>query len=656
MSDVEHEEPLRARARAGGLDPLRQAEQVPVPGKQTGTAGLGDGRNGPYATPTLGAGGRFYAGPDGGSHQQASNAGGETRDVAHPTDVGIHPDVDTKYTIRRKSEQRIHVGPLPATLQLRWEFSLKGKGDVRRGIPGVPSKKGSVALGSNQALIEKSEKGLNAKISTALVSATFDLLSEGKLPVPLDALVPKVELKGLDVALAADGPDLKAMSLALVIDDEFTQFLDESVRSVLEVRGQVRLECAVDPELVKHIIEMSRHANDVARGLAVESKIAKTEQRIAYWKRFRHKDKVAKLEKELSALRKVRDKVGAAKDLALRKLEQVGLELEKTAAGRLVKKVGSKALSLVFKKFVPIFNVISTAQDVYEVVNYLRGLDWKSIGDRIANGGGGGTTISDASHDGEAGGGAGFGEGGTGDANDIDADSVERELQQEENVELSAAAQAVVGVVEAKSGDGGTHLSKEDKETLNHVVPADLGPEEVEAIKTRISTSTGSQQSLVTSVIAAVQQVRPFGEKRPGPDTSPSSESEVRAAKPSSTKSDSARANTKQKTASSGTWIVDPVETLQRVIKVDVLGNATTPAVVRFPGFEARVTIRNKARLSFDTGEAGSETSYMINVDITPDTEPAGIFMRIGRDIRALKAGEPVRNVTVVVTATRSGS
>lgn len=594
-----------------------------------------------------------------------------------PRQGGTLPEAaDTKYVFRYKREYDVQMGPAPAKLEIRLDASLKDEGSLHHGAPGI--KTGTdVTWGNNEARLEQSAQGVDAKITTSVMKANIDLLADGLLPnelMPL-GLMPKVEIKGFEAGLSLKkGAELKLMTMTVLVEGDFSSLFPDDTRSFAEFKGQVRIECTLDPDLAKKLIELARAADALKRAAEVEGKIEKTQRELKYWRRLKAKDKVKELERELSKLQKIRGGVRSAADAATKKVAKVGAAMQKSPLGRLASKYAGKALARVFKKFIPFYNAISTAQDIYEAGEWLAGVNWNSIGSRILDGGPGGTDLSDGSHDGEAGGGAGSGDSGDGDGGDVSADAIERELQQEANPQLHAAAKQILGVIEKQPGSEGkgTTLSKEDKETLNFVIPPDLSPAEIEVMRTRISTSTGQKQDLVTNVIAAVQQVRPLGEKRLGPASPPEMDEEAARApsdqpiepqqdQPAATAATAEKqkaparprkneAKPKDEDQDPGALVVDPTPTLLRVIRVDEFGNVEFPrGAVQFPGFKARLDRGGVARYTFDTGEAGSEASYMVKVTIVPTDVRGTRFLRSGNAVYPLKLAIPIPDILAIV-------
>ncbi len=593
--------------------------------------------------------------------------GTETRSVQRKEAGTTEPD--TKYTFRRKSERRFNIGAVPAKIEMRWEVSLKDKGSLRHGLPGP---KNDMACGNNQVLLESSAKGLDAKVSTSVSKATFDLLADGKLPGELAALplTAKVEIKGLEGGLSIrDGMDLKLMTLAVYLDGDFSGLFDESKRSFLEAKGQVRIECALEPGLAKQLIELARASDAITRSAKLEATIAKKEKWLSYWKTRGVKDKVKQLEKELTKLRGVRGAVTKARDAGLQKMKQIGLSLEKSAGGRLLKKFGGKALATAFKKFLPIYNLVSTAQDLYEAGEFLAGLDWANVGDRIVNGGPGGSVMGDGGHDEGNGVGAGFGDGGEEDL--ADADAISEEMKREANVELHSKAQTIVGIVEARTnnGSGTQSLSKEDKETINFVVPPDLTPYEIEVIQQRLTeVGVGTRQDLVTTVVEAMQQLRPFGQQVLGPpkepppaapaneSTSPNAHAHAHANAKAKAKAKADRKRQKLSPKKHGNsapvqTIIAPDEVLSRVVTVDEDGKAFVPSVIAFPGFDARAELTRVAPYSYDTGDSTTEASFKVKVKITPIKPPIGLHYVGGVSIQD---GIATEHMTIVPVRRRA--
>jgi hypothetical protein len=591
----------------------------------------------------------------------AEEEGGGSSEATAERTAAPKPPVDpaSKYTLRRSRDFNIHIGSVPAKVQFRLEASAKDKGDARKKV----GKRAEVSWGASQKLIEKSADGVDAKITATVMQANLDLLAGGELPGPLAHLPPaKVEVKGLEAGLSLkDGAQLKLMTIALYTEGDLSKLFPDDMHTSFELKGSIRLEWALSPDLAKKMIELGRAADAIKRSGAVEAKIAKTEKWLAYYKTRGVKDEVKRLEGELSKLKKLRAGVTKARTAAIEKLVKVGAELNKSATGRFLKKASTKAFGVAFKKLLPIYNVVSTMQDLYEVGRWLAGLDWGNIGRRIIDGGQGGTTLGDGSYDGEegtAGGGEGSGDGGPGDATDIDPDAIERELQQEANPELHATAQAVMGLLEHKDSDGPPiRLLAEDKETLNAVVPEDLSAEEIEALRGKIANASDGPRDLVERVIEAIQEVRPLGERRAdlaetknggaGQDAAANAGAAVtkpqrdepselerweQAIKPKPKPKSRQNPPGSQKP---GTWIVDPADTLRKLITIDEkTRQPIVPDTVEFQGFTARVAVRGVAQMSFGTGGDGTESSFLVKVTIVPEHDAPGVMLVGGHRIK----------------------
>ena len=555
--------------------------------------------------------------PRNADHQRgASQAFGHWFDAAHAA-----ADPETKHTIRITRSAALHIGAVPAKLEIRFDFGTKDAGSLHHSLV----KDANATWLANQASLEQSADGLDAKIKTALVKSSYEVLSQGQLPAPLSELplATKVELRGLEAGLSLKKLDLKLLSLTTLIEGDFTTWLPPGVREHVEAKASIRVELQLDPELAKQLLDLARASDDIERSAELEADLAKTESELSRWRALETSPselerlgpgtlqntrrlaptRVRELEKELDKLRGLRGKVSQARAKALQTIEKIGAKLEKRAGGKLIKKFAGKALSLVFHKFLPIWNTISTIEDIYDAGKFLAGLDWSSIGDKIMNGGHGGDHLGDgASHEGA---GCDLGS----------ADAIEQDMQRHEDVQMSPAARAVVDALEAKPGAmHRTHaLTKEDEESINLAVPSDLSADELHAITEQLQAPGASEQDTVEAVISAVQHVRPFGEKpRPAAPEKPHAE-----AKPHG----SAKRPAHEKPAG-GAHILDLEGELSRRITVDPLsGKAGHPPSLVIDGVELRVDIQTARYSTEDSG-------FLIKARVHITNVPAGSHWR----------------------------
>jgi len=211
------------------------------------------------------------------------------------------------------------------------------------------------------------------------------------------------------------------------------------------------------------------------------------------------------------------------------------------------------------------------------------------------------------------------GVGGNGDDGEMpNADAIQVDLDRQDHVTLHPAAQAIVDSVEAKGGNarpGAKALSTSDQETINAVVPEDLSPEEIQAISAQLNASGTAPQDTVEAVIAAVQRIRPFGEKRgsAGKQEAAGAHAEAKAVTPASKHS----AKHKTKRAGAISPIVELEPALARVITVNPdTGKATSPAALNVRGAVFKI-------VSVQTAFYGTD-GFLLNVQVRVDSVPAG--------------------------------
>lgn len=540
---------------------------------------------------------------------------------------GAAIDGETKYTFRISRGTAIKIAGIPAKLTRNFEFTVKDKGSLHASAGGL---KGAAL--STQRLVEQSSDGLDAKIKGSLVKGSFDLLTAGQLPSPLSELPLSVraEVTGLDAGLSLKKMDLKLMTAAVVIEGNFTAWMPKDVQAHLDVKASLRLEFQLDPKLAKDIVELAKATDDVERGVELDVKIAKTEKKLAELKElasskstvdletigpgtYRNKlaakeaarmsapAEIREAEKELSKLKRLKEPVDELRKKALAQIEKIGARLEERAGGRLLKKFAGKAFALVFEKFLPIYNTLSTIKDIYDAGTFLASLNWDDIGKKIADGGDGGSSLEDGTHhEGPE------GVGGNGDDGQLpDADAIQADLDRREHVVLHPAAQAIVDSVEAKGANarpGAKGLSASDQESINAIVPEDLTPDEIKEMSMQLNASGTDPQDTVEAVIAAVQRIRPFGEKRAAANTqdqaTPNAEAKAAAVPPKRP-----AAHTTKRTGATS-QVVDLEPALSRVITVDpATGKADYPSFLTVQG--TTFAIQSVQTAFFGTEDSG---------------------------------------------------
>ncbi len=577
------------------------------------------------------------------------------------------PAADTKYTFRAVLLQKkeIPIGPLKGTATVRIEVSVKDKGNMRDGAdlireigdskPGTkPANDVDVSFGSAQNIFEHNRGDIEAKLTASVAKAGATLLKFGdETPRVLQGLSIKLEAKALDAALGASTDDakdafsLQLLTVALIVEGDVAKMIDPELAKRVELKVVGRIDVPLGPDIGKQLAKAAMAATDVKKAGKFEAKLAEAEKKLS---RAESMSKVAdadldkmepkranayrqarvdlkSLRGEVDKMRGMRGKFSALREKAVDQLEKAGAALDRVPGGRIAKKIGGKMLATALKKFLPVYNVISTAQDIYEAATFLSKLDWSAIGKKIMDGGEGGTAIGDGSTPDNPGTGAGSGP--EGDSGPATADDFARDLAAREGEPtLHPAAQQVLDSLVAVDGNGGS-LSKEDKETLDVVVPVDLTAEELTMMKRRRGQPGTDRQDTVEAVIAALQYVRPGGARMFGPQPAPVAQAPTteptktpRATKitkrpPSATKRGSERSN-----------IIDPIPELRRVVKIGPDGRAAAPKTISFDGTTASVTSISAAVLVAET----DHVTVLVELTMTasfaaarfPDGAPAG--------------------------------
>ena len=552
---------------------------------------------------------------------------------------GAAVDGETSNTLHFSREVTITIAGVPAKLSESFDFGVKDEGSLHRGAAGI---KGGVL--STQKVIERSGEGLDAKVQGSLVKGSADLLASGQLPAPLSQLplTVKAEVTGLEAGLSFKKLDLKLMGIGVVIEGDMTAWLPEDVQAHFDAKASIQLEFQLDPQLAEDMIQLAKDADNIKRQAVLETKIAATEKKLDELRRIKTTPaeleklgpgtlrnhlaaapgEIRKLEKELNKLRGLRGRVSELRARAAEELVKIGERLEKRVAGRLIKKFAGKALAFVFKKFLPIYNTISTIEDIYEAGKFLAGLNWEDIGKKIVDGGDGGSSLDDGTH--HEGFDGGSGEGTAGGDDLPDADELQAELDRKDHIQLHPAAQSIVDAIEAKGADArpGAHpLSAQEKETIDAVVPDDLTPDEIKTISDQLNAAGSDPQSTVQAVIAAVQRIRPFGEKRLGPAVKPDDATapavEVKAHPSKHTPRKDHRA------AGASSPIVDLEPALARVIAVNAeSGKAHYERWIDINGVSILLVSVQTARYSTE------DDGFLLKVQVRVETIPQGAALR----------------------------
>lgn len=476
----------------------------------------------------------------------ATASAGSVQRKTGPTNEG--PGVpDTSASLQISTERSIPLGAVTGTLGMA--VVLSKKGTLRGKVGGA-----DVSIGDRATNLKLTDQ-FTAGIQTTLASAKERLLA-GELPAPWGHMPLSVtfEIKGLQAGLSLKKIDLKLMSASIVITGDFSGVFPPDVREHIQAQGKITISVPLDPDLAKQLIELAQASDDVKRGAEFETKVARTEDELSHWQRLKTSaaeieklepsvanlrraapSEIRRLEAELDKLRGLRGKVSDLRRRALVKIEQIGLKLEQRAGGRLLMKVGTEALSFVFKKFLPIYNAVSTARDLFEAGRYLAGLDWSSIGRTIVDGSNvQGTTFGDGSKHDE---GTGVPGQAASEADDIgNAEQIQSELESHEHVKLHPAAEAALATLAAGHSDKPTTpISDHDREQINAIVPKDLTNDEITDMQRALSERMkgAAQQDIVEAVIAVVEETRPNGQRQERdsrPEQGPKDDSRTSAA------------------------------------------------------------------------------------------------------------------------------
>jgi hypothetical protein len=306
---------------------------------------------------------------------------------------------------------------------------------------------------------------------------------------------------------------------------------------------------------------------------------------------------------------------------AAKTMQEVGRKLAKTAAGRAAGKLSAGAMRLV-----PGLNAIMVGKDLIEAGVLVYQLVAGNAELRFGGGDGGGAEEGsdeegegseeidgergdgDASSagDGESGdgdevggardgGGRGDGRSGTEDGNGghvIDGEVTEADL---DPLEHHGVAKQILGGLEVGQGEAGKGLSPEDEAVLDSVIPPDLDATEIAELLARVrSTGTGEEADMVTAIVAALEDIRPDGEKRV---PAPSRPSAPRPARDKGTprrrnhawRAGAAKAKARAKQNAGERAHVDPRPKLQARTAMLPGMRITTPQIVSFDGITARV-------------------------------------------------------------------
>ncbi|MBA3822123.1 MAG: hypothetical protein H0X17_24775, partial [Deltaproteobacteria bacterium] len=346
---------------------------------------------------------------------------------------------------------------------------------------------------------------------------------------------------------------------------------------------------------------------------------------------------IKELEGKVGKIGKLRQGAIAARGKAIQVVQAAAKKLGATPIGRVLSRAAAEALGLALKRFLPIYNSIQLAKDLYTVGSFLVNADWSKLADGRA---GAGSGDQDDSGTGDGTGKAaadGDGDGDGGGSEEITTD----DLAAPAPAELDPVAERIVGSL-IKSGAGkGQTLDADAKELINRVVPSDLSREELEIIAKRLQNRSSdiTSRPLPEAVIEAIQHVRPDGKPRPltAPSTSTSSSTsptpalEPAAPIPSRPRVEPQRTSppaTAQRTPAPsppGSRIIDVRGYLIENTTVDpVSGKVVVPAEFTLGGVMFSTTVEQSRALAMDD-------YYTVRVTLVPTTQPSRALITTGK-------------------------
>jgi hypothetical protein len=442
-------------------------------------------------------------------------------------------------------------------VQIRFEANLKREGELK-----TKAGKTEVGVGEKKAVLEQKLKQgavqASAKINDSLLALKEKILDGGDVTLAGVPVALKVEAKFLDAELTLEQLKLDAVKITVVGEGDFGSQVPH-LADKYKLVGQLRLEIAVNAELVHDLYKLGAATQELKRGAELQQKLKEGKRALAD-----REAKAAKLRatkgglssKQLEHLKVLEDEIkdlkgktgklqqlraGAAKgtDAALKVVKEIGGKLGKTKLGSFLARHVAKAVAMAFKKVLPVYNVISTAVDVIEIAEHL--LKTTALGNETGDGDAGGKSQAEEKGSGTGtGAGSGAGSGGDGEAptgedkgvgttggsggaglESTKADSPMPDLgtaglEPAGEVQLTKSAELVMRTLIKRNVYAPSQtLGDEQKAIINAVVPADLDAEELVALAKLMGARSGALTPIPQLVIEAMQQVRPDGKKRP---------------------------------------------------------------------------------------------------------------------------------------------
>lgn len=430
-----------------------------------------------------------------------------------------------------------------ASLKVRFEVSHRREGETSvRGELG--ERDGSVRVGELQQVMNReiSARGekFAAKFKTALLAVDYELLQDGTLDLAGVPINIKLDTKALEM----DGGSLYAGKLAIVGEGDVSAWIPGPFKTVV----QLRLELAIPADVIVKLYESKQAAKAIEKFRAADARFRTADRQLqktrTYIRRLeeragkglsakdsarltKYRQELVELQGAKTKLQSLRNTLSVARDRGIKTLERVAEKLNKTPIGRVAMKVATKVVGKILGKLIPIYNIIQTAKDLYEIAKAIGSIDWSNESGGEYNPDGesveGADAPTDESNEGKQGDGEKQGEGkqvGEGE----ETDGVPADLQDLSDLEptdgqLSPVAAQVIGAVQKKSGESSdaAALTPDEIDTLNEIIPADLDADEVARLQTLLQASlsrSGEPQTLAEAVVGAMQSLRPEGIKR----------------------------------------------------------------------------------------------------------------------------------------------
>lgn len=406
---------------------------------------------------------------------------------------------------RHTHEAKFSLGSVPITAQVRFSLAIARTGalDTRERPRAGTHDTGTdwrvrAQAGTHEAIFEAKSSGptraLAAKMATSLARLDVAMIKPGQLDIAGIPFAVRVETKMFNAEMSLDKLELSAMKIAVVADGDLGMHPSLAMLGKLvNARCQVRFEVALEPAMIHRVYQLAVAQQQLGSAAALEQRAAATQRKLAQLRAGSRElsgdalraaaREIDELEKSVARLRPLRAAAARVRATAVDTIVAAGKALDGSAIGRVISTAASKSLAFALKRILPIYNVISTVQDVYALGAFLLDADWSQFADETT-----GSSLSTSGGDDESYDGPDAGKGAT------------------PGEDLTPAA---LRVLEKLAAPGMRNLDASETSIINRVVPADLTASELAAIQGRLAAAQGGQEvSLAESVIGAIQHVR----------------------------------------------------------------------------------------------------------------------------------------------------